>query len=259
MPFRAYPSYTESFQDNAHVLKTTNFGTGPFYSKVWRANAATYQQATAALTGKYATDPNYGASLNRIIAQYNLTRFDNGATSGGNDTAATYTVKSGDTLWAISQRSGLSITQIQKLNHLSSTVLHIGQKLILSAQTSAAPPLNNTSAQNNSTTITVKSGDTLWAISIQYKTTVTQLKTWNHLTSDAIHIGQKLVVAQSNTPEKASAQSSPQEASSNVHQVVSGDTLWTLAQKSGSTVASIKAWNHLSSDAIFIGQYLRVK
>ena len=82
MPFRVYPSFNQSFQDNAYVLKTTNFGNGPYYAKAWRANAATYQAATAALTGKYATDPNYGASLNRIISQYNLTRFD-GASSAG--------------------------------------------------------------------------------------------------------------------------------------------------------------------------------
>ena len=279
MPFRAYPSFNESFQDNARVLKTTNFGSGPYYINAWRSNAATYQQATAALTGKYATDPNYGTSLNNIIALYNLTHFDNGGTVSNptpleNNTAATqtYTVKAGDTLWAISQRFGLSVSQIQRLNNLKNDTIYIGQKLVLSVNSSPTPaqptPLPSTSSPSTPTkpatsiTIKVKAGDTLWGLANQYKTSVAQLKSWNHLTSDTIHIGQILVVSQASTsttpPLPAPAQPAPSTGAT-IHKVVQGDTLWALSQKSGSPVASIKAWNHLSSDTIFIGQYLRIK
>lgn len=33
-----------------------------------------FYDATAYLTGRYATDPNYGAKLNSLINTYNLTR-----------------------------------------------------------------------------------------------------------------------------------------------------------------------------------------
>ena len=301
MPFRVYPSFNQSFQDNAYVLKTTNFGNGPYYAKAWRANAATYQAATAALTGKYATDPNYGASLNRIISQYNLTRFD-GASSAGtsnsggstatntnnnsNTSSTTYTVKSGDTLWGISQKYGISVAQIQSANNLKSTVIYIGQKLVLTTSTSSSITNNSTSSGNSAasttpttsvtpakpasqTTIKVKSGDTLWGLSVKYKTTIAQLKSWNHLNSDTIYIGQNLIVSQSAGSSSSSAGSSSASTSStsnssaasntSIHKVVKGDTLWGLSQKSGSAIASIKAWNHLSSDTILIGQYLRIK
>ena len=286
MPFRVYPSFNESFQDNAYVLKTTNFGNGPYYIKAWRANASTYQQATAALTGKYATDPSYGASLNNIIAQYNLTRFDGGGTSNGSNTTGntttpttntptqTYTVKAGDTLWGISQRYGISVTQIQSLNKLKSDVIYIGQKLVLSGNSSnnntnskpstTTPTTSVTPAKPNgtNTTIKVKSGDTLWALANRYKTSVAQLKTWNRLSSDTIYIGQNLIVGSSSTSttpvNNKPAQNTPTNQSS-IHKVVKGDTLWALSQKSGSPIASIKAWNHLSSDTILIGQYLRIK
>ncbi|MCZ8490678.1 LysM peptidoglycan-binding domain-containing protein [Lactococcus lactis] len=301
MPFRVYPSFNQSFQDNAYVLKTTNFGNGPYYAKAWRANAATYQAATAALTGKYATDPNYGASLNRIISQYNLTRFD-GASSAGtsnsggstatntnnnsNTSSTTYTVKSGDTLWGISQKYGISVAQIQSANNLKSTVIYIGQKLVLTTSTSSSITNNSTSSGNSAasttpttsvtpakpasqTTIKVKSGDTLWGLSVKYKTTIGQLKSWNHLNSDTIYIGQNLIVSQSAGSSSSSAGSSSASTSStsnssaasntSIHKVVKGDTLWGLSQKSGSAIASIKAWNHLSSDTILIGQYLRIK
>ena len=75
--FRKYPSYRESLQDNAKILKTTSFQSGVYYySGAWRSNTKTYKDATAWLTGRYATDPNYGTKLNNIIATYNLTQYD---------------------------------------------------------------------------------------------------------------------------------------------------------------------------------------
>jgi membrane-bound lytic murein transglycosylase D len=43
----------------------------------------------------------------------------------------TYTVKSGDTLYSISRKQGVAVTQIKKLNNLRSDNLHIGQSLKL--------------------------------------------------------------------------------------------------------------------------------
>ena len=68
--FRSYPSYVESLQDYVSVLKQGHF------AGAWKSNAPTYQDATAALTGVYATDTSYNAKLNYIIEKYDLTRFD---------------------------------------------------------------------------------------------------------------------------------------------------------------------------------------
>lgn len=68
--FRSYPSYVESLQDYVAVLKQGHF------AGAWKSNAPTYQDATAALTGVYATDSSYNAKLNYIIEKYDLTRFD---------------------------------------------------------------------------------------------------------------------------------------------------------------------------------------
>lgn len=43
-------------------------------------------------------------------------------------------------------------------------------------------------------TYTVKAGDTLWKISQANHVTVSDLKTWNHLTSDTIYVNQKIAV-----------------------------------------------------------------
>ena len=45
--------------------------------------------------------------------------------------AATYTVQSGDTLWILSQKFGTTVDRLMEFNHLTSTVLHIGQMLLI--------------------------------------------------------------------------------------------------------------------------------
>ena len=68
--FRSYPSYYESLQDYVAVLKQGHF------AGAWKSNTTSYQDATAALTGVYATDTSYNTKLNYIIEKYDLTRFD---------------------------------------------------------------------------------------------------------------------------------------------------------------------------------------
>lgn len=89
-PFRKYSSYWESFQDHANVLRSTSFSTGDYhYAGVWKSNTTSFYDATAYLTGRYATDPNYGAKLNSLINTYNLTRFDTPSTGSATTTTST--------------------------------------------------------------------------------------------------------------------------------------------------------------------------
>lgn len=68
--FRVYPSWADSLSDYATVLSSS------YYNGVHKSVAGNYQNATAALTGTYATDTSYNSKLNRIIAKYNLTQYD---------------------------------------------------------------------------------------------------------------------------------------------------------------------------------------
>lgn len=77
--FRDYPSYKESIQDYATVMKDQP--SKGFYSKTYKSNTNSYRDATAFLTGTYATDTQYGSKLNSIIQQNNLTKYDTAPTS----------------------------------------------------------------------------------------------------------------------------------------------------------------------------------
>ncbi|MGG5314919.1 glucosaminidase domain-containing protein [Enterococcus sp. AZ072] len=74
--FRQYPSYKESLEDYAALLKKGISGNASFYQATWRENAKNYQVATKALTGKYATDTTYDKKLNALIETYHLTSYD---------------------------------------------------------------------------------------------------------------------------------------------------------------------------------------
>ncbi len=93
---------------------------------------------------------------------------------------------------------------------------------------------------------TVRSGDTLWLLANRYGTTVDAIKQANGLTSDNLSIGQVLRIPVS------------QSAGYFLYTVRSGDTLWLLANRFGTTVDAIKNLNGLTSDALRIGQVLRI-
>ncbi|MGI5920278.1 MAG: LysM peptidoglycan-binding domain-containing protein [Syntrophomonadaceae bacterium] len=109
---------------------------------------------------------------------------------------------------------------------------------------------------------TVQSGDTLWAIALNNGTTVNQLKQVNGLTSDLIHIGDRLVLPSSSSVGPVVAVNSPvpaAPAANGTYIVQSGDTLWQISLRYGTTVARLKELNNLTSDMLWVGQKLVVE
>ncbi|MGL4694795.1 glucosaminidase domain-containing protein [Enterococcus larvae] len=80
--FRSYPSYKESFEDYAKLLKQGIEGNRSIYEKAWKSKAETYQKAAAALTGTYATDRAYDRKLIQLIEAYDLDQYDREETEG---------------------------------------------------------------------------------------------------------------------------------------------------------------------------------
>src|SRR5690606_9688751 len=72
----------------------------------------------------------------------------------------------------------------------------------------------------SATIYTVKSGDTLSRIAIEYKVTVANLKTWNSLNSDMIYIGQKLTIGDGAKVEPPKVETPSTNFSYNVDQLI---------------------------------------
>ncbi|BEV38428.1 peptidoglycan endopeptidase LytE [Bacillus stercoris] len=103
--------------------------------------------------------------------------------------------------------------------------------------------------------IKVKKGDTLWDLSRKYDTTISKIKSENHLRSDFIYVGQTLSINGKSTSSKGSSSSS----SSSTYKVKSGDSLWKISKKYGMTVNELKKLNGLKSDLLRVGQVLKLK
>jgi len=76
-------------------------------------------------------------------------------------------------------------------------------------------------ANAQAATITVQKGDTLWDLSRAHNTSVENIKTLNHITTNIIHPDDVLTIAQQYT-------------------VKQGDTLWDIALDHQVTVSQIK-------------------
>ncbi|MBQ6484270.1 MAG: LysM peptidoglycan-binding domain-containing protein [Carnobacterium sp.] len=289
--FRKYPSYHQSLEDYASVLRNGPSWNHNYYSGAWKSNTSSYRDATAYLQGRYATDTSYASKLNSVIAANNLTQYDTGGggnvtpdpnpggeTGNGNGgstgTETTYTVKSGDSLWGIASKHGVSVANLKSWNNLKSDMIFVGQKLIVKGGTTTPTPKPDptptpdpTPNPGTSSTYTVKAGDSLWSIANKHGVSVANLKSWNNLKSDIILVGQKLTVKGGTTtpaPNPGTGTGSNNgngggTTTGSTYTVKSGDSLWAIANKHGVSVANLKAWNNLSSDTIHIGQTLTIK
>ncbi|MCY9007896.1 LysM peptidoglycan-binding domain-containing protein [Bacillus inaquosorum] len=182
--------------------------------------------------------------------------------------AATIKVKSGDSLWKLAQNYNTSVAAITSANHLSTTVLSIGQTLTIpGSNSSTSSTSSSTTKKSGSSVYTVKSGDSLWLIANEYKMTVQELKKLNGLSSDMIRAGQKLKVSgtvssssSSSTSKKSSSnKSSSSSSSTGTYKVKLGDSLWKIANKVNMSVAELKVLNNLKSDTIYVNQVLKTK
>ena len=151
----------------------------------------------------------------------------------------TYIVKSGDSLWSIAKRYGVSIDDIKKANNLSSNLLNIGQVLIIPSD--EEPP-----EIGDFIIYTVSSGDNLYKIATKYNLTLDDLVNYNDLATTNLSIGQQLLIPVQKTSE------------TQTYIVKSGDTLYSIASKYGISVNTLKNYNNLTTNVLSIGQKLNI-
>ncbi|SFA70661.1 MULTISPECIES: LysM peptidoglycan-binding domain-containing protein [unclassified Bacillus (in: firmicutes)] len=109
-------------------------------------------------------------------------------------------------------------------------------------------------ASAHENTYNVVSGDSLWKISQENNISVSNLKSWNNLSSDTIYVNQELSLL---APHSHATSTTVSQTSNYV--VKSGDTLWEIATQNNISVSTLKSLNNLSSDTIYPGQTLVLK
>lgn len=109
--------------------------------------------------------------------------------------AASYIVKSGDTLSSIAAACGVTTNALAAANGLQLTdTIYVGQRLIIpSTSTSATPAASSKTKIACANPYIVRRGDTLSKIARLCGVSIASLKRWNGLKTDTIRIGQSLV------------------------------------------------------------------
>jgi membrane-bound lytic murein transglycosylase D len=96
----------------------------------------------------------------------------------------------------------------------------------------------------------VKSGDTLSVIAENYGTSMNHLKAINNLNGSKILVGQKLRVTQ---------KSYYSSKSKDVYRVRTGDTLSNVSERFNIRISTLRKFNDLNGNKIFVGQYLNLR
>ena len=184
-----------------------------------------------------------------------------------------HVVASGESLSKIAARYEVPVEAIVTANGLKSAHrIRVGQVLVLpvdgpvvtraptavATKTTAAASTSRSSAApppEKPTTHRVVSGDAISRLAERYDISESDLRRWNHLTSDVIRVGQvlKLTGGASEVPSTGA----PSEVR---HTVVSGDTLSEIASAYGVSTSDLASWNGLQRDGTLrVGQRLVIK
>ena len=117
----------------------------------------------------------------------------NKSTNNGGGATTSYTIKSGDTLNKISAQFGVSVANLRSWNGIKGDLIFAGQTIIVKKGASAGGNASSTNSASGKRH-TVKSGDSLWGLSMQYGISIQKIKQLNGLSGDTIYIGQTLKV-----------------------------------------------------------------
>ena len=198
------------------------------------------------------------------------------AGNAGVSADTTHKVANHDTVWGLSQKYGVSIQSIEQLNHISSNshLIYPGQNVQIPDKDAKATPVKATTPKQtaNTSTYSVKAGDSLWTIAQAHKTSVAKLMSLNNLNSSVLQPGQTLKVVGTVAAQPAKTQAQPQQqaqaqtqevtpqisANHTTYKVQSGDSLYTVAQKFGVSTDSIRKANALTSSTLQVGQSLTI-
>ena len=165
----------------------------------------------------------------------------------------THTVVAGEGLFSISKKYGVTVDNIVTWNNLTSSAINVGQTLIVSAPV-ANKPASQLPTSAKETTHTVAAGEGLYGISKTYGVTVEEIKKWNNMTSNAIDVGQVLVVKKGDAPKSApiktketkpavtiNAKTPPSTAVNHPKKIITPSTSTPHSRKEESGVVSLTA------------------
>ncbi|MDE5977005.1 MAG: LysM peptidoglycan-binding domain-containing protein, partial [Turicibacter sp.] len=199
------------------------------------------------IAARYQTTVSRLVSLNgisnpNVIYPGQVLKITGTSTGTSTTNTSTYTVRSGDTLSEIAARYQTTVSRLVSLNGISNpNVIYPGEVLKITGASTGT-------STTNTSTYTVKSGDTLSEIAARYQTTVSRLVSLNGISNpNVIYPGQVLKITGTST------------TNTSTYTVRSGDTLSEIAARYQTTVSRLVSLNGISNpNVIYPGQVLKI-
>ncbi|MEN9655348.1 MAG: hypothetical protein RL311_256 [Bacteroidota bacterium] len=182
--------------------------------------------------------------------------------------ASFYVVQKGDNLSAIAKKFNITVADIQDWNKLTNSNVQLGASLQVVKNPTTKEEVAVV-AERKDIQYSVQKGDNLGSIAKKFGATIDELKQWNNLKSNAIAIGNSLIVAKNeividtNKATVASFKKKDQYSSSAKKEaeyyVKKGDSLYSISKKyPGVTIADLKKWNNIKDEELKPGMKLKI-
>lgn len=172
-------------------------------------------------------------------------------------------VDAGETLYSLSKRYAADLAKIVEINKIEGYSVDAGQIIAIPYNIEEKKEV----ASSDRTRHTVKAGETLYAISHIYGVNIYDIKNWNNLDSDNLHLGQDLIVSPEKITTNQTVNTTPLNTDQKVtttenadkHTVKKGETLYSISKTYNVEQAELIRMNSLPNANLSVGQVLVVK
>lgn len=165
-----------------------------------------------------------------------------------------------ETLFSISRRYGVPVTDLAQENPSAGSGLSVGQILKVPYIPRVKPR-----SENGNIVHKVAPKETLFSISKQYNVTLDDLKKWNNLADNSLNVGQDIVIRKkTEVAEVIKPTNEPKykipdaKTLRGVHTVTAKETLFSISKMYGASIQQLKDWNNLTTSELKPGQMIYV-
>jgi membrane-bound lytic murein transglycosylase D len=171
-----------------------------------------------------------------------------------------YKVKRGDTISGLAEKFGVPTAKIREWNNISGNKLIAGKsiKIYTNGNTSSLGD-NTTKTSSNVVYHKIKSGESISQIAELYRVSSSNIRRWNGLRSNKIIAGRTLKIYSDADVYDIPETKVTNNTKGKTHTVRKGESLYSIAQANGLSVARLKSINSLSNNKIVVGQLLKLE
>ncbi|MDG3142427.1 LysM peptidoglycan-binding domain-containing protein [Streptococcus suis] len=164
-----------------------------------------------------------------------------------------------ESVWSISHKYGIAMSDFIKWNNIKNNVIHPGQNLLIRPVASVKPATPNKPTTTPAKTYTVKAGDSVWLIAHNHGISMADLIKWNNIKNNTIHPGQQVIVKPATTAKSTATSQTSSGSPAKTYTVKAGDSVWLIAHNYGISMDDLIKWNNIKNYTIHPGQQVIVK